>query len=143
MTLFADKDLTDALQFLKLQSFELADLLGERNFPIYTDFVFQTYLRHFKLFKYVFTKERDTLKPNVTLKVETPSDPGVMKTSKPESVWEYERRYEDIQRQEAEHASQRMESKAKTLEQAEQQSKERLGKIGQVQTPLTKEVRVD
>uniref|UniRef100_K1R521 Uncharacterized protein C8orf74-like protein n=1 Tax=Magallana gigas TaxID=29159 RepID=K1R521_MAGGI len=121
-----DKDITDALQFLKLQSFELADVLGQRNFPIYTDFVFQTYLRHFKLFKYVFTQERDILKPTVSLRVETPADPGSMKQSKPELVWEYEKQYESIQREEAEHANKRLEEKAKTLETAEKQAKERL-----------------
>lgn len=140
--LVADKDITDALQFLKLQSFELADVLGQRNFPIYTDFVFQTYLRHFKLFKYVFTKERDILKPTVSLRVETPTDPGSMKQSKPELVWEYEKQYENIQREEAEHANKRLEEKAKTLETAEKQAKERLEKISQVQEPLSKEVSV-
>lgn len=134
-----DKDITDALQFLKLQSFELADVLGQRNFPIYTDFVFQTYLRHFKLFKYVFTQERDILKPTVSLRVETPSDPGSMKQSKPELVWEYEKQYESIQREEAEHANKRLEEKAKTLETAEKQAKERLEKISGVQEPLSKE----
>lgn len=134
-----DKDITDALQFLKLQSFELADVLGQRNFPIYTDFVFQTYLRHFKLFKYVFTKERDILKPTVSLRVETPTDPGNMKQSKPEIVWEYEKQYESIQREEAEYANKRFEEKAKTLETAEKQAKERLERISQVQEPLSKE----
>lgn len=140
--LVADKDITDALQFLKLQSFELADVLGQRNFPIYTDFAFQTYLRHFKLFKYVFTQERDILKPTVSLRVETPADPGSMKQSKPELVWEYEKQYESIQREEAEHANKRLEEKAKTLETAEKQAKERLEKISRVQEPLSKEVSV-
>ncbi|XP_062572657.1 uncharacterized protein C8orf74 homolog [Saccostrea cucullata] len=133
------KDLTESLQFLKLQSFELADILGERNFPIYTDYVFLTFLRHFKLFKYVFSKDRDILKPNVALTIETPEDPGDMKTSKPEAVWEYERQYEDIQRIEAEQANKRLEEQAKTLEAAEKQTKERIDKVSHVQTPLTKE----
>ncbi|XP_061166192.1 uncharacterized protein C8orf74 homolog [Saccostrea echinata] len=133
------KDLTESLQFLKLQSFELADILGERNFPIYMDYVFLTFLRHFKLFKYVFSKNRDILKPNVAMTIETPVDPGDMKTSKPEAVWEYEKRYEDIQRTEAEQANKRLEERAKTIEAAEKQTKERIDKVSHVQTPLTKE----
>ncbi|XP_048764447.1 uncharacterized protein C8orf74 homolog [Ostrea edulis] len=135
----SDKDLTDALHFLKLQSFELSDILGKRNFPIYTDYIFLTFLRHFKLFKYVFTKERDILKPNLALRVETPADPGNMKSSKPKTVWEYERQYEGIQRTEVEHTNKRLEQKAKTLETAETRTKERLEKISGVSTPLSKE----
>lgn len=138
----SDKDLTDALHFLKLQSFELSDILGKRNFPIYTDYIFLTFLRHFKLFKYVFTKERDILKPNLALRVETPADPGNMKSSKPKTVWEYERQYEGIQRTEVEHTNKRLEQKAKTLETAETRTKERLEKISGVSTPLSKEVSI-
>jgi vacuolar-type H+-ATPase subunit E/Vma4 len=78
----------------------------------------------------------------LALKVETPADPGIMKSSKPKSVWEYERQYEGIQRTEVEHANKRLEQKAKTLETAESQTKERLEKISDVSTPLSKEVSV-
>lgn len=90
----------------------------------------------------MFTQERDILKPTVSLRVETPAEPGSMKQSKPELVWEYEKQYESIQREEAEHANKRLEEKAKTLETAEKQAKERLEKISGVQEPLSKEVSV-
>lgn len=66
-TLFSDSSITAALRLYQAQSQNLMLELGERNYKVYTDFLFSTFFTHFQLYKYVLSQPRRENIPQVGL----------------------------------------------------------------------------
>ncbi|KAK3090191.1 hypothetical protein FSP39_009910 [Pinctada imbricata] len=132
-------ELTESLRYLKLQSFELTPILGERNFTIFMDQLFATFMRHFKLYQFVFTKNRQDMTPKVKLNIEVAEDPSKLKDGKTVDVWEYEEKYRKLQEKEAEKINKKLLKKAEVLEKTEKDRTKKMNDISDVQKPLSKE----
>lgn len=130
----------DCLKVFKLNSFELASILGERNFKIYADFIFSTIMRHFRLIKLVLTQNREKQTPQLLLSVEAPVQPEQLKSGKELAHWEYQQKYEDIQRKEAERANERVSEKEKKVQEAETKQQKTLEGAVNKEQKLNKEV---
>lgn len=115
-------------------------MLGERDYKIFSSFVFETLLPHFKLYKLVFTTPREEQIPNFPVSIEPPFESGTLKETKPLKVWEYEKKIEEIEAKEEQKEKERRAEKEKRLSKLETESKEALQKSVQVETPLNKEV---
>jgi len=66
----------------KLKTVDLGFLLEERNCRLYVEYLFLTFMRHFKLFEFVFTRPREKQVPHLHLQVESPTPSEPMKTAK-------------------------------------------------------------
>jgi hypothetical protein len=65
----SELDLPHAVHVYRETSQQLSGVLGARNYTVYTDFVFSTLMAHFRLYQYVFTKDRNQQTPGLGLKV--------------------------------------------------------------------------
>ncbi|XP_060556460.1 uncharacterized protein C8orf74 homolog isoform X2 [Ruditapes philippinarum] len=132
--------ITDILGFYNSQSTDLIQTLGERDYKIYSSFVFETILPHFKLYKLVFTTPRAEQIPNLPIAVKPPFESGTLKETKPLKVWEYEKRIQDLEAKEEQKEKERLAENEKKLSELQKESKDALEKVVQVETPLNKEV---
>ena len=62
---FSDGSISAALRLYQAQSPNLMMELGERNYKVYTDFLFSTFFTHFQLYKYVMSQPRKENIPQV------------------------------------------------------------------------------
>nr|KAG5714029.1 hypothetical protein BaRGS_020357 [Batillaria attramentaria] len=121
------------------RSAELITSLGQRNYKIYTDFLFSTFFTHFQLYKHVLSNSREENIPRVGVDIHTPIPPLPLASAKELSVWNYEASLSELEKREAELEEQRrlrkqqLEAEA-TVNQAACQSK-----VDSVQTPFTHE----
>lgn len=113
------KELLDVLKFVQSQSDDLGCELGERNFKVFMDFLFSTFLQHFKLFQFVFTNDREKQIPCVQLEVIPPKASVPMKEAKELQVWEYLQKYEELQRKETEKQNERLLKKGQIVTETE------------------------
>ena len=63
----SDSSITAAVLLYQAQSQNLALELGERNYKVYTDFLFSTFFTHFQLYKHVLAQPRRENIPQVGL----------------------------------------------------------------------------
>ncbi|XP_045160414.1 uncharacterized protein C8orf74 homolog [Mercenaria mercenaria] len=131
--------ITDILGFYNSQASELIQTLGEREYKIYSSFIFETILPHFKLYKLVFTTPRAEQIPNYPIALEPPFDAKTLKETKPLKVWEYEKKIKEVEVKEEEREKERLAEKEKKLSKLETESADALKKVVQVETPLDKE----
>ena len=94
-----------------MKSIDLCTSLGQREYKIFTEYIFNTILPHFKLIRLVFTTARKEQIPHVSLTVDPPFEPGVLKQSKGINVWEYEKRIEELDKKAAEKTNEKLEQK--------------------------------
>ncbi|XP_067678544.1 uncharacterized protein C8orf74 homolog [Haliotis asinina] len=133
------KSLSDAIRCYRDISGNLAQILGERNYKQYTDYVFSTFMTHYQLFTYVFTQERQTNVPYVSLEVNVPIPPEELSTSKPNHIWQYEKKIESLEDLEMTRISERIQVKEKLALEDEGQQLAVQEKIFSAELPLTKE----
>ena len=107
---------------------------------MYTDFVFSTFMRHYRLFQYVFTQERDEQIPHVTVDVQVPPDPQDMKTAKSSEVWDYEQALLELERKACEKVNQQLLLKEKAMEEMNSVKEKTFSKVLEMEPPVTKEV---
>ncbi|KAK7508261.1 hypothetical protein BaRGS_00000500 [Batillaria attramentaria] len=135
----AEKSLTQMVKTYQARSAELITSLGQRNYKIYTDFLFSTFFTHFQLYKHVLSNSREENIPRVGVDIHTPIPPLPLASAKELSVWNYEASLSELEKREAELEEQRrlrkqqLEAEA-TVNQAACQSK-----VDSVQTPFTHE----
>ena len=109
-----------------MKSMDLCTSLGQREYKIFTEYIFNTILPHFKLIRLVFTTARKEQIPHVSLTVDTPFEPGVLKQSKGINVWEYEKRIEELDKKAAEKTNEKLVEKGKQKAEMEQKTTETL-----------------
>lgn len=135
------KDLIEVLKYVQSNSTDLGCQLGERNFKIHMDFLFSTFLQHFKLFQYVFLNEREKKTPYVQLEVAPPKESAPMKQAKEVKIWEYQQNYEALERKEAERQNERLIQKEKLEDDSEKRVQETIKNIEEKKgEKFTKEV---
>ena len=115
-------------------------VLEERDFKVFTSFIFGTILPHFKLYKYIFTKDREEQIPKVPCKVEPPFDAKTLKETKPLNVWQYEKRVEDLEKKEQQRVLLRQSEKEQKLLEVKSESRDIVEKIKETEAPMDKEV---
>lgn len=71
--------------------------MDNRNLVVLTDYFFQTFMQHYRLYQYVFAFERDTSKFVANVTVEAPVPPDELRNAKTPSLHEYEQRLREIQ----------------------------------------------
>lgn len=126
---FTGKEVLDVLKFIQSQSSELGIELGERNFKVYMDFLFSTFLQHFKLFQFVFTNDREKQVPYVQLEVIPPKASESMKEAKEIQVWEYQQNYQELQRKETEKQNERLLKKDKIIIETDKKTEDMIKSI--------------
>ena len=109
-----------------MKSMELCTSLGQREYKIFTEYIFNTILPHFKLIRLVFTTARKEQIPHVSLTVDPPFEPGVLKQSKGINVWEYEKRIEELDKKAAEKTNEKLVEKGKQKAEMEAKATETL-----------------
>lgn len=117
------------MKFIQSQSSEFGIELGERNFKVYMDFLFSTFLQHFKLFQFVFTNDREKQVPNVQLEVIPPKASESMKEAKEIQVWEYQQNYQELQRKETEKQNERLLKKDKIIIETDKKTEDMIKSI--------------
>lgn len=132
--------ITDILGFYNSQAAELIHILGEREYKIYSSYVFETILPHFKLYRLVVTTPRTEQIPKCPINLEPPFDTSYLKESKPLKIWEYEKKIEELEKKEEERVRERLAAKEQKMSKIEAESVEALKKAASVDTPLDKEV---
>ena len=90
--------------------------------------------------KYVFTNARKEQIPNVSVAVNPPFDPSVLKQSKGLNIWEYEQKMNELEKKEEQRANERLVEKGKKNAEMESQVKEKLNSTEAVDQPLNKDV---
>ena len=99
-------------------------------------------MRHFNLYKYVFTQKRTPTIIKTEVEVDPPAEPLPMSESKNYAVWDYERKYHEVE--EKEELTKNEKSKKKDAFQHENQEKIETSydTIESAQPPLEKEVTI-
>ncbi|XP_064606957.1 uncharacterized protein C8orf74 homolog isoform X2 [Liolophura sinensis] len=133
------KTLVEAVKLYQEQSIHLIERLGERNFQIYTEFVFSTFMTHFKLFQFVFNVNREELIPKVSRTVACPPSPVALREAKLDYIWEYEQEYNSIESKEKEKCEKWTKEQKKVAKQSAQSLASVREKLQTVESPLTKE----
>ncbi|XP_021373463.1 uncharacterized protein C8orf74 homolog isoform X2 [Mizuhopecten yessoensis] len=137
------KSLPDTLELFKQKSEDLGFVLASRNYKVYAEYVFLTFMRHYRLFQFVFTHDRESEVPNVQLEIHTPpsSCSEALKTAKEKRIWEYNQKYEAVEQKERDCAEQRVAKREKQAAEAIQQKEQIIKTVTdtQQQQPLNKE----
>lgn len=131
--------ITDVLGFYRVKSTDLCETLGDREYKIFTNYVFNTILAHYKLIKLVFTTARKEQTPKVPLSVQPPFDPRVLKQSKGINIWEYERQISALEKKEEQRANERLVEKGKKNTEMEAKTQEALNSVITKEQPLDKD----
>lgn len=112
--------------------------LGERNYKVYTDFIFSTFMCHYKLFQYVFMNEREQQIPNIQKIVELPVPSEGLRDAKEIDIWNYNKQLKEIEISEEKATNERMMLKEHNRQKTADDLNASMDKM---QTPFTKEVR--
>ncbi|KAL8570046.1 hypothetical protein ACOMHN_036323 [Nucella lapillus] len=134
-----DLKITEAIRLYQAQSPNLLLALGERNYKVYTDFLFSTFFSHFQLYKYVLSHPRPQNIPQLPLEVLPPVPPLPMKESKEVGVWRYEQTLEELQQQEFEVLRQHLHHQEHTSEDLVEKKVAVTAKVETADMPFTKE----
>lgn len=116
------------------------EFLGDREYRIFSSFIFETILPHFKLYQLVFTTPRDEQTPQVKVNVSPPFDANSLKDTKPLKIWEYEQKVADLEKKEQERINERLAVKEQKLSALDTDAKKVLKSAVDVDKPLDKEV---
>ncbi|XP_072046122.1 uncharacterized protein C8orf74 homolog [Amphiura filiformis] len=93
-------DINQAIAIYKLIVPNYLDRIAEKNLKIYTDYVFSTFMSHYKLYLYVFTRPREPQVSECNLEVDIPPEVLSLKEGKPERIWEYEQKMTALEEEE-------------------------------------------
>lgn len=70
--------------------------VSDDKLKVFTDYFFATFMTHYKLYQYVFSKAREDHTKKEILTVETPQEPERLYHGKPEVIWEYEEKLKEL-----------------------------------------------
>ncbi|KAL5022840.1 hypothetical protein ScPMuIL_001995 [Solemya velum] len=134
------KSLLDSVSIFKKISEELLSVLEERNFSVFSEFIFQTYMTHFSLYQLVFRHEQEVSAPCAEQTVEVPVPPLPLKDSKEESVWYYEETLGELEQRECKETDQRIANDRANFEETEQKKSDILKDLEEKESSFNKEV---
>ncbi|XP_036368386.1 uncharacterized protein C8orf74 homolog isoform X2 [Octopus sinensis] len=89
------------LKYLFTQSSNWSQILGPRNYKLYMEFLCQSIVQHFLLYKYVFSFVPRKV-PQLNLTVYTPVEPYSLSEGKPIEIWNYEQQFAELVNEEQE-----------------------------------------
>ena len=140
-TFFSGCDkITEILGFYNSQASVLLENLGQREYQIFSSYVFETVLPHFKLYQLVFKCPRQEQIPNVPIKVEPPFDSSQLKETKPLKIWEYEQQIDTIEKKEKERLNEILSEKEQVVSKIHQETKLTLDNVVKTETSFDQEV---
>lgn len=113
--LVKDHCLGDAIKDFKEKS-EIISPLSDRHKRQYTDFVHQTILCHYSLYKYVFSHLRDTVCPKIIKEVEVPPNFTPLQNGRDIVEWEYQNKVSSVEEKEKQAAQSNQERLEKLKE---------------------------
>lgn len=99
MFVFAEKSLPDVIQHFK-QELQSCSGFSEASLKSLIDYVFTTFLQHYKLYRYVLTQDRVEDRTNYALTVEPPLTLPCFSESIPKAEWDEKERLKEIDRME-------------------------------------------
>ena len=107
---------------------------------LFTEYFFSTFMAHFKLYQFVFTKPREDKTKHDELLIETVESPEPFSSGKPQNIWEYEQRLHELDKA----AERRHQERELEVQCTKQNTEEALHKsvknVENIEAPLTKEV---
>ncbi|XP_038057591.1 uncharacterized protein C8orf74-like [Patiria miniata] len=94
--------LSHAIRLYRQKSVEYAKRgrISDKNLKIFTSHFFATFMRHYRLYQFVFTRPRDPMVSQLGLEVQPPPDTFELKESKPEHIWQYNQKLAAIENEE-------------------------------------------
>ncbi|XP_022102283.1 uncharacterized protein C8orf74 homolog isoform X2 [Acanthaster planci] len=91
-----------AIRLYRQKSLEYAEdgRISDKNLKIFTSHLFATFMRHYRLYQFVFMQPRSLMVTKLALEVEPPPDTIHLKESKPQHIWEYDQKLAAIEGEE-------------------------------------------
>ena len=116
------------------------NIVPQQKLKVFTEYFFSTFMTHYKLYQYVFTKPRDDNTQHKELTVETIQNPEQFSSGKPVNIWEYEQKLNEL-----DEAAERLQLQRESeLNSAKVEKEEHLRKsaeaVDNLEPPLSKEV---
>ena len=137
--LLGDK-ITAVIKLYTTKCSHCADKVPRDKLKIFTEYFFSTFMAHYKLYQYVFTKPREDKTKLEEVLIETTETPETFSKGKPENIWEYEQKLDEID-QAAKKRQSDLESELNNVQsQTEEQLKTTVETVEKMESPLTKEV---
>lgn len=96
---FAEKSLPEVIQLFK-EEIQRCGGFREASLKSLIDYVFTTFLQHYKLYRYVLTQDRVEDRTSYALTVEPPLTLPCLSESIPKSEWDEKERLKEIDRME-------------------------------------------
>lgn len=128
------------MSIFKKISEDFLSVLEERNFAVFSEFIFQTYMTHFSLYQLVFTQPQEVSAPLVEQRVVVPVSPLPLQDSKEENVCYYEEALGELEQKECKETDQRIVNDQKNVEDTEQKKLEILDNLEGKEKSFNKEV---
>ena len=98
--MFVGKTLTEAIIIYKKSAAHYSHNVSEQNLKTFTDLFFDSFMKHYKLYQYVFNERRNSLLTQMSLAVDTPAETISMTQGKSLSIWDYEEKLKEIETKE-------------------------------------------
>ncbi|XP_013396651.1 uncharacterized protein C8orf74 homolog [Lingula anatina] len=134
-----DQPITEAIKILKSKCCHYNGKISGRNIQLYTDYFFDTFMKHFKLYQYVFTREREKWNTQLNLTVELPRDPLPCSSGKQQHLWEYDQKWTEIEQKETEKKTELAQKKTVVSEENDKTIKEAYREVEQLEETADKE----
>ncbi|XP_078590782.1 uncharacterized protein C8orf74 homolog [Branchiostoma floridae x Branchiostoma japonicum] len=131
--------LVEAIKHYSTKSQPYAQRLGDRNFKMFTDQFFQSYMQHYRLYQYVFGRDRDGWVSQYDLLVEPPPEPMLFKEGKSFKQWDYERQVVELQTMEAERRKLREAQKQSLEVEGDKLVQEAFSRLEGIEGPVDRE----
>ncbi len=133
--------LPETINLYREKCHECQDEVSDNYLKVYSDYMFSTYLQHFKLYQRVFTKDQDCRTIDVNVSVEVPPQPPAFKDGKDVNIWEYEKKLEDIEEKGKERKKEREDTSMTKKREDEEYINKVYEEVDNSEGPLQKEVQ--
>lgn len=89
--------LTSTLLFFQSRCEEFKECVDENNLQCFSEFIFETFMKHYRLYQYVVECQRDRDSCELQMSVNVPPDILPLSEGKEESVWNYEQKLKEVE----------------------------------------------
>lgn len=139
-SIFLGKTLTETVRIYTAQADNLVGKVSPRNLKIYTEFFFNSFMKHFNLFQYVFSIKQEECRQKIELEVETPGSPVPFADAKEVAVYEYEKKMQEIEEAEGQRKDERIREKREVAQNSEGVIRKSYEEVSSIEPPLDREV---
>ena len=139
--ILAGKPLTEAIKTFNKLLHSVGGKVNEASLRQYSEYVFSTYMCHYKLYQYVFNNDQELLGIKMELPVETPTDAAPFTQAIDVDVYEYEKLYKQIESREKETQEERNKINEDTKMKDLECYQKTMQNANQAEPPLDREVR--